>query len=129
MKSIAYFQNMKQLFFIGSLFLCFFAKANNADTIPAKIRIHCANSIYTDKQPLYIVNGNVMNDSASATILNSLDPKQIISIEILKNKKDTEVYSNSRVSNGVIVIKTKQTDFTPKPFCKPPEFKHDNYTL
>jgi hypothetical protein len=119
---------MKQLFFIGSLFLGLCAKANVADTTPAKIRIYCGANISADRQPLYVVNGKVINDSSS-TFLNSIDPKQIISIEILKNKKDTETYSNSRASNGVIVITTKQTDFTPKPFCKPPEYKHDNYIL
>jgi TonB-dependent SusC/RagA subfamily outer membrane receptor len=225
MKLIAYFQGMKQFFFTGSLFVCLFAKANNADTTlprrtlscqgtifpkhplyvvngkpiansmtadfmkmldtkliqnievlkdapasaiygsdgingviiittkqtdspepvkaraiscdsvpkeyPVNIRIHCGSSIYSDKQPLYIVNGNVINDSTSETILKALDPKLITSINVLTDSlvRTIGCTPSKRALNGVIIITTKQTDFPPKPSCKPPEYKHDNYIL
>lgn len=110
---------------------CSFAKANVADTTPAKIRIHCASSISADNQPLYIVNGNVIDDSTSATILKNLDPNLITSINILKDSVIRAIgcTPSKRVLNGVILITTKQTDFKPKPDCRPSEYKHDNYIL
>ncbi|SFF63163.1 M56 family metallopeptidase [Thermoflexibacter ruber] len=61
-----------------------------------------------EKSPLYIIDGEeVPQSKASKKILEILNPNEIASIEVLKGKKGTELYSE-KGKNGVIVIKTKK---------------------
>ncbi len=92
-----------------------------------KVRIRGTNSIGSGNDPLYIVDGvpftsttlsvdatsgNILGSSdPSASLgyspLNSLNPSDIESIEVLKDADATSIYG-SRGANGVILITTKK---------------------
>ncbi|WP_221393722.1 TonB-dependent receptor [Dyadobacter sp. NIV53] len=83
------------------------------------IRIRGANSINANNEPLYVIDGLPINNSAvvpSSTVvtesaprnpLNALNPNDIESVEILKDASATAIYG-SRGANGVILITTKK---------------------
>lgn len=56
-----------------------------------------------DAAPLYIIDGFPMENFN----LNTLDPKSIVSIEVLKDASSIAIYG-SRGANGVIIINTKE---------------------
>lgn len=56
-----------------------------------------------DASPLYIIDGFPMENFS----LNTLDPKSIASIEVLKDASSIAIYG-SRGANGVIIINTKE---------------------
>lgn len=58
-------------------------------------------------EPLYIVDGVPMGDGSSSNPLASINPADILSMEILKDASATSIYG-SRASNGVIFITTKK---------------------
>ena len=117
---------MKIILLIFLLFACSFAKANYGDTtLPIK-RYVLIND--PNKQPTYIVNGKLIEDSIAGNFLARLDPKLISHIEVLKDDLLNSI-CNCRKNNAVIIITTKQTNFIPYQFYKPPEYKYDNYTL
>ncbi len=68
----------------------------------ASIIIRGANSITQDNAPLYVVDGFPVETSVSSVI----DPKDIESMEILKDASATAIYG-ARGANGVIMITTK----------------------
>jgi TonB-dependent starch-binding outer membrane protein SusC len=85
-----------------------------------KVQIRGQNSISAGINPLYIVDGvpflatplneglaNYRGANGDISPLNSLNPSDIESIEILKDADATAIYG-SRGSNGVILITTKQ---------------------
>ncbi|SHG26893.1 TonB-linked outer membrane protein, SusC/RagA family [Flavobacterium segetis] len=87
-----------------------------------EIQIRGQNSIRTDgNAPLYIIDGvpystqNLGNDIISGSILpapgisplNSINPSDIESIEILKDADATSIYG-SRGANGVVLLTTKK---------------------
>lgn len=79
------------------------------------IRIRGANSINANNEPLYVIDGlpiddgvstpssGVINNPTPRNPLNSLNPSDIQSIEILKDASATAIYG-SRGANGVILI-------------------------
>lgn len=83
-----------------------------------KVRIRGQNSIQNGNEPLYVIDGvpfisKPLNDPGlSANItgggspLSTLNPKDIESIEVLKDADATAIYG-SRAANGVIMITTK----------------------
>lgn len=83
------------------------------------IRIRGANSINANNEPLYVIDGFPIDNSpvlsSSSTVseparrnpLNSLNPGDIESVEILKDASATAIYG-SRGANGVILITTKK---------------------
>lgn len=94
------------------------------------VRVRGTNSIGGSSEPLYIVDGiqldgsaespsaqvtlagnagvNLDNkSSASVSPLNSINPNDIESIEILKDASAAAIYG-SRAANGVVIITTKQ---------------------
>ncbi|PVD51898.1 TonB-dependent receptor [Terrimonas sp.] len=83
------------------------------------IRIRGANSINASNEPLYVIDGfpidnsnrtptsAVVTESAPRNPLNSLNPSDIASVEILKDASATAIYG-SRGANGVILITTKR---------------------
>ncbi len=85
----------------------------------ASIRIRGANSINASNDPLYVIDGLPINNTpispSSAVVgdpsprnpLNSLNPNDIKSVEILKDASATAIYG-SRAANGVILITTKK---------------------
>lgn len=66
------------------------------------IRIRGSRSINASNEPLYVIDGIV-----DAGDLNSINPSDIASIDILKDASAAAIYG-SRASNGVIIITTKQ---------------------
>lgn len=70
------------------------------------IRVRGGGSITQDNSPLYIIDGFPSEDG-----LNTLDPSDIESIDILKDASSTAIYG-ARGANGVIVVKTKEGTVT-----------------
>jgi TonB-dependent starch-binding outer membrane protein SusC len=69
------------------------------------IRIRGQNSINGGDAPLYVVDG-VAIEAGPGGSLTGINPKDIASIEVLKDAAGTAFYG-VRGANGVIVIKTK----------------------
>ncbi|MEM1134822.1 MAG: carboxypeptidase-like regulatory domain-containing protein, partial [Bacteroidota bacterium] len=65
------------------------------------VRIRGGNSITAGNEPLYVVDGFI-----GAGDLNSINPNDIASIEILKDASATAIYG-ARGANGVVLITTK----------------------
>lgn len=72
-----------------------------------EVHIRGAASINASDQPLYVVDGIPVDD------LNSLNPDDIESIDVLKDASSSAIYG-SRGANGVILIKTKTADKSEK---------------
>jgi TonB-linked SusC/RagA family outer membrane protein len=85
-----------------------------------QVRIRGTNSIANGNDPLYIIDGVPFMSSSTAfyqtsggiygqgvSPLNSINPSDIQSIEVLKDADATAIYG-SRGANGVILITTKQ---------------------
>lgn len=83
------------------------------------VQIRGITSITAGNDPLYVIDGMPVNDGAPVTgvgaffasatprnPLNSLNPSDIASIEILKDASATAIYG-SRGANGVVLITTK----------------------
>ncbi|OWP63688.1 SusC/RagA family TonB-linked outer membrane protein [Hymenobacter amundsenii] len=66
------------------------------------IRIRGTNSINSGNQPLFVVDG-----FPGAGDLNSINPSDIESVEVLKDASATAIYG-SRGANGVVIITTKK---------------------
>jgi len=75
--------------------------SNGAPGAGATIRIRGGNSINGSNEPLYVIDGII-----GAGDLNSINPADIQSIEVLKDASSTAIYG-SRGANGVILITTK----------------------
>ncbi|MFC5409348.1 SusC/RagA family TonB-linked outer membrane protein [Larkinella bovis] len=65
------------------------------------VRIRGVGSINYASGPLYVIDGVPSGD------LNNLDPKDIESLEVLKDASAAAIYG-SRASNGVVIISTKK---------------------
>jgi TonB-linked SusC/RagA family outer membrane protein len=65
-----------------------------------QVRIRGANSITGSNEPLYVIDGFIGGS------IESIDPNDIASMEILKDAAATAIYG-SRGSNGVVLITTK----------------------
>lgn len=71
-------------------------------------RIRGVSSLSGGNEPLYIVDGvPVGGGSSSSNPLASIDPSDIVSMEVLKDASATAIYG-SRASNGVIIITTRK---------------------
>ena len=68
------------------------------------IRIRGTGSIYSDNEPLYVIDGIPTKDPQA---LNSISPSEIESITILKDAASAAIYG-SRANNGVVLITTKR---------------------
>ncbi len=66
------------------------------------VKIRGVNSLSNSNDPLYVVDGFPISGN-----LNSINPQDIESIEILKDAASAAIYG-SRGSNGVVLITTKQ---------------------
>ena len=81
------------------------------------IQIRGLNSFGSGTTPLYIVDGVIINSANSGavfssyvhgtSVLNSINPNDIASIDILKDADATAIYG-SRGTNGVVLITTKR---------------------
>jgi TonB-dependent starch-binding outer membrane protein SusC len=75
----------------------------------ASVRIRGTNSITANSEPLYIVDGVPAAQGSTGTDnpLNSIDPNNIESVEILKDASATAIYG-ARGANGVVLVTTKR---------------------
>jgi TonB-dependent starch-binding outer membrane protein SusC len=69
------------------------------------VRIRGQRTFRGSSEPLYVIDGMPMVETGG--ILTDLDPRDIESIEVLKDAAATSVYG-SRGANGVILITTKR---------------------
>lgn len=72
------------------------------------VSIRGINSL-NGNEPLYVIDGvAISGDSDSnSSVLNSINPSDIVSMEVLKDASATAIYG-SRASNGVVMITTRQ---------------------
>jgi TonB-linked SusC/RagA family outer membrane protein len=75
------------------------------------IRIRGTNSLNATSQPIFVIDGVIIDSSAgdegNANPLAAINPSDILSMDILKDASATAIYG-SRASNGVIMITTKK---------------------
>lgn len=81
------------------------------------IRIRGTSSVNASSEPLYVIDGMLVNSNAgemsiggrgpAISPLSSINPSDIESIEILKDASATAIYG-SRGANGVVLITTKR---------------------
>lgn len=69
----------------------------------ASIKVRGNNSIRFGANPIYVVDGLVIDDGA----FNSINPDDIASIDVLKDASATAIYG-SRGANGVVLVTTKK---------------------
>ncbi|HEY6900481.1 MAG TPA: TonB-dependent receptor [Puia sp.] len=74
---------------------------SNAPGQPAKVRVRGIGSINSNLDPIYVVDGVVGVD------INTLNPHEVASIEVLKDASSTAIYG-ARGANGVIMVTTKR---------------------
>jgi len=74
------------------------------------IRIRGTNSLNATSQPIFVIDGVIIDSSSSdngdSNPLASINPSDIETMDILKDASATAIYG-SRASNGVIMITTK----------------------
>ncbi|MCE5330666.1 MAG: TonB-dependent receptor [Bacteroidales bacterium] len=77
------------------------------------IRIRGINSLSASSEPIYVIDGVIIEGGATSSgntntnALASINPADIVSMDILKDASATAIYG-SRGSNGVIIITTKR---------------------
>lgn len=72
------------------------------------VSIRGVNSL-NGNEPLYVVDGIAIDGqtNGNSTALSSINPSDIVSMEVLKDASATAIYG-SRASNGVVLITTKK---------------------
>ena len=70
------------------------------------ILVRGIGSISGGVEPLFVIDGFPINNAGVGNPLNTINPGDIESIEVLKDASSTAIYG-SRGSNGVIIITTK----------------------
>ena len=90
--------------------------ASGVPGAPVRVMIRGTNSISSDTEPLYVIDGVIVGNSLETPIravggtaenpLATINPNDIESIEVLKDAAATAIYG-SQGSNGVILVTTK----------------------
>lgn len=76
----------------------------------ASIRIRGISSINASNEPIYVIDGVIVDGqsgNANFNPMSSINPSDIVSIDILKDASATAIYG-SRASGGVIMVTTKR---------------------
>lgn len=76
-------------------------KASNRPGAPFSITIRGENTVNNSTQPLYVIDGLMGGD------INTLNPNDILSIDVLKDASSTAIYG-ARGANGVVIVTTKR---------------------
>ena len=76
------------------------------------IRIRGTNSLNATSQPIFVIDGVIIDaangdDSGNSNPLAAINPSDIVSMDVLKDASATAIYG-ARASNGVIMITTKR---------------------
>lgn len=89
----------------------FFVQSSGMPGAGASVRIRGGNSINGSNEPLYVIDGIPISagvsSSSSLNPLNTINPNDIASIEVLKDASATAIYG-SRGGNGVVLITTRR---------------------
>ena len=77
-----------------------------------RVRVRGAGSISAGNDPIYVLDGVVVNTSATSNAVSTnplatLNPEDILSIEVLKDAAAASVYG-AQAANGVILVTTKK---------------------
>ncbi len=72
------------------------------------VQIRGINSL-NGNEPLYVIDGVAVSGQTgdNSSVLSSINPSDIVSMEVLKDASATAIYG-SRASNGVVIITTKR---------------------
>lgn len=76
----------------------------------SSIRIRGINSLNASNEPIFVIDGVVIDASTGSgneNALSSINPADIVSMDVLKDASATAIYG-SRAANGVIIITTKR---------------------
>lgn len=76
----------------------------------SSIRIRGINSLNATSQPIFVIDGVVVDsstDDETSNPLSSINPSDIIAMDVLKDASATAIYG-ARASNGVIIISTRR---------------------
>lgn len=76
----------------------------------SSIRIRGINSLNASNEPIFVIDGVIIDGSTSSNTdnpLSSINPSDILSIDVLKDASATAIYG-ARAANGVIIITTKR---------------------
>jgi len=76
----------------------------------SSVRIRGINSISGSNEPIYVIDGVIIDGSSGSSSNNpmsSINPSDIVSVDILKDASAQAIYG-SRAANGVILITTKK---------------------
>ncbi|MFH6960626.1 SusC/RagA family TonB-linked outer membrane protein [Flavobacterium aquidurense] len=82
---------------------------NGAPGSSSSVRIRGISSITGSNEPIYVIDGVVIDGatgSMNANPLAGINPSDIVSMDVLKDASATAIYG-SRAANGVIMITTK----------------------
>lgn len=74
------------------------------------IRIRGVNSLNSTNQPIFVIDGVVVDstsDDETSNPLSSINPSDIVSMDVLKDASATAIYG-ARASNGVIMLTTRR---------------------
>ena len=76
------------------------------------IRIRGTNSLNATSQPIFVIDGVIIDaangdDNGNSNPLAAINPSDIVSMDVLKDASATAIYG-ARASNGVIMITTKR---------------------
>lgn len=89
-------------------------KASNRPGAPYSITLRGENTINNSTQPLIVIDGLMGGD------LNTLNPNDIQSMDVLKDASSTSIYG-ARGANGVVIVTTK------KGVAGKPKVSYDGY--
>ncbi len=81
------------------------ASDNKRQGRQATIKVHGMSSLNGASEPLYVIDG--MPAGGGSNPLASINPGDIVSMEVLKDASATGIYG-SRAANGVIIISTRK---------------------
>lgn len=79
----------------------------------ASVRIRGINSLSASNEPIYVIDGVIINGGSTnngntnTSALASINPSDIVSVEVLKDASATAIYG-AQGSNGVVIITTKR---------------------
>ena len=76
----------------------------------SSIRIRGVNSLNASNEPIFVIDGVIIDNSTGSgtdNALASINPSDIVSMDVLKDASATAIYG-ARAANGVIMITTKR---------------------
>ncbi|KAA6345491.1 TonB-dependent receptor SusC [termite gut metagenome] len=76
----------------------------------SSIRIRGINSLNASNEPIFVIDGVIIDGSTGSgndNALASINPSDIVSMDVLKDASATAIYG-ARAANGVIIITTKR---------------------